>query len=122
MHENSHPSPRTPQPTVFYGSIQQSLCIPTPKNLFPRKSLFPGNFLESRGPSQNFSETASLDFSGDSTSFRGQDYQNLTSRTDFTGKVVRNQISLYLETLICSHMVNFQPFLMNFFFKYNVLM
>ena len=121
MDEYSSPlAPHIP-PTVFHGSILHNLCIPKSKNLIPRKLTFPVNFLESRRFYPNYTKMVSLDSLRNSMLFRGQIYRNPTQRADFMAKVVRKEISVYLETLIGSQMVNFQPFSKFFFFKYNVL-
>ena len=84
--------------------IQASQSI---KRVFQKEIKIPGNFLESSRCSRNYSKMVLMDSLTNSTLFRGQDCQNLTHRSDLMSKVVRKQISLYLETLISSHMANF---------------
>ena len=90
-----------------YQSVHQNICIPKENNIFPRSINFPGNFLECSGPPENSSKTTLMDFLRNSTLYRGQDHRNLTHRSDFMDIIVSKAISPYLETLICSHFVNF---------------
>ena len=105
----------------YYVSIHHNSSIPKQKMCFRKRKKIPGNFLESSGCSRNYSKMVLLDSSTNSTLFWGQNCQNLMHRTDFMTKVDRKQISVYLETLISSQLTNFQPFLMFFFLKHNVL-